>query len=334
MVGGFVLLTFVNGANDIFKGVATLFGGGVASYRTALAWAIATTVLGCLAAYWVAGGLAMLFSGKGVVPDAIVGNPAFLAAATLAAGSTVLLATRLGIPVSTTHALVGGLMGAGAAAAPGLVAYGAAATRFAVPLAVSPLIPVVLVGLVVPMLAPVVARATEAWRWRAAGAGRRVFPGTGTSGDALHFLSAGIVGFARGMNDTPKLVGIIMFLPLIKDGALGTAPAFVAAAVLMAAGAFQTRRVAETLSRRITPIRASDGAMANATTSALVVGASVLALPVSTTHVSVGAIFGLGVASGKADLRILGTIVGAWCLTLPLAAGLGALAWLAFEARF
>lgn len=110
-------LAYANGANDNFKGVATLYGSGAARYRTALLWATLTTLGGSLMALALAKGLIQTFSAKGLVPPQLAAAHAFLAAAALGAMGTVLLATRLGLPVSTTHALTGTLVGAGLVAA-------------------------------------------------------------------------------------------------------------------------------------------------------------------------------------------------------------------------
>src|SRR3954454_10776781 len=112
-----LFLAYSNGANDNFKGVATLFGSGTASYRTALVWATITTLGGSLCALLLAQGLIETFKGRGLVPDAVTTQARFLLAVSLAGAGTVLLATRVGMPVSTTHALTGGLVGAGVLAA-------------------------------------------------------------------------------------------------------------------------------------------------------------------------------------------------------------------------
>src|SRR5688500_13847943 len=104
---GVLLLAFSNGANDNFKGVSTLFGSGTTNYRRALIWATVTTLAGSLLALGVARGLVQTFTGKGLVADRVTSEPAFLTAVSLGAALTVLLATRLGLPVSTTHALTG-----------------------------------------------------------------------------------------------------------------------------------------------------------------------------------------------------------------------------------
>src|SRR6188472_3350606 len=75
-----VVLAYSNGANDNFKGVATLFGSGTCGYRTALVWATITTLAGSLLALVLAAQLAKAFSGKGLVPDAVIQEPTFLLA--------------------------------------------------------------------------------------------------------------------------------------------------------------------------------------------------------------------------------------------------------------
>ena len=109
------LLAWSNGANDNFKGVASLYGSRTCGYRTALAWATATTFAGSVAALFLAQELVARFSGRGLVPDALVTSPAFVLAVATGAGVTVLLATRFGFPISTTHGLTGALVGAGLA---------------------------------------------------------------------------------------------------------------------------------------------------------------------------------------------------------------------------
>jgi PiT family inorganic phosphate transporter len=105
----------------------------------------------------------------------------------------------------------------------------------------------------------------------------------------------------------------------------------VAVAVVMAIGGLlNARKVAETMSRKITAMNHGQGFTANLTTAILVVFASLFGLPVSTTHVSVGSLFGIGLTTGKANLRVMNAIVLSWLLTLPCAAILaGFVYWLA-----
>ena len=100
-----LLLTYSNGANDNFKGVATLWGSGTLAYRPALILATVATFAGSICSYFFAEELIKNFSGKGLVPDDIIQSVDFILAVALAAGATVLLATRLGYHMSTNHRL-------------------------------------------------------------------------------------------------------------------------------------------------------------------------------------------------------------------------------------
>jgi hypothetical protein len=134
-----LVLAFANGSNDNFKAVATLYGSGAMGYRAALRLATGAQIAGSLASVVIAGTLLKAFSGKGLVPADVVANPAFLMSVGVGAAVSVLLATRLGLPVSTTHALIGVLVGAGIALE-GNVAWGALGRGFFLPLLVSPLL--------------------------------------------------------------------------------------------------------------------------------------------------------------------------------------------------
>src|SRR6266542_575778 len=103
---------------------------------------------------------------------------------------------------------------------------------------------------------------------------------------------------------------------------------FAAVATTIAVGGLlSARRVAETMSHKITAMNHGQGFTANLTTAILVVLASLFGLPVSTTHVSVGSLFGIGVTTGKANLRTVNAIVLSWLVTLPCAAIIGAITY-------
>src|SRR5438132_445990 len=86
-----LFLAYSNGANDNFKGVASLYGSRTCGYRTAITWATVTTAAGSIAAIFLAQSLLKRFSGKGLVPDVLTTQPQFLLAVALAAGATVIL---------------------------------------------------------------------------------------------------------------------------------------------------------------------------------------------------------------------------------------------------
>jgi inorganic phosphate transporter, PiT family len=351
-----LLLAWSNGSNDNFKGVATLYGSGTASYKRALAWATATQIAGSLLASALAAGLVAKFSARGLVPDAIASTPAFLGAAALGGGATVLIATLVGLPISTTHALTGALVGAGLVAGGG-VNHGVLGKSFFVPLLVSPLLAFVLCAALYPMasysrkrlgieaqscvcigeeIVPLARAggAAEGERVQlalAAGAscvnryqGRVVGVSAQRALDVFHFVSAGAVCFARGLNDTPKIVAL-----LVGAKAIGADVGLVSVGVAMAmGGVIGARRVAETMAKKITTLNAGQGLVSSVVTAVLVIFASRLSLPVSTTHVSNGGLFGIGAVTGTAKWKTIGAILLAWVTTLPLGAALGALGFL------
>lgn len=351
-----LFLAWSNGANDNFKGVATLLGSRTLGARAALLWGTVTTLAGSLLAVALSGELARAFSGRGIVPDALVGEPALLLATGTGAAIVVMAATVLRLPVSTTHALVGGLAGAGwAAAGSGALEWGTLGMAFAVPLALSPFVAAAGVGLLYPVMKRLRTRTdlgeTDMLELRRSVGGsvgdeaallmaktatdRRLAEGRSAAIaldpvrtvfgvqarrllDGLHMLSGGAVSFARGLNDTPKIAALLM-----ATGVTGTAAAMACVGAGMAAGALlQALRVGRTMSEEITPMNAGQGFTANVVTAALVLGASRFGLPVSTTHVSVGSLFGLGASTGGLVRKTCRRILLAWVATLPLAFGL------------
>src|SRR5438034_6947603 len=137
-------LAYSNGANDNFKGVASLYGCRAASYRTAITWATMTTFAGSIASIFLAQALLKRFSGKGLVPETLVGSEQFLLAVALGAAITVILATLLGFPISTTHGLTGAIAGSGLVAVGTGVNFGALGKGFVLPLLLSPILAIVL----------------------------------------------------------------------------------------------------------------------------------------------------------------------------------------------
>ncbi len=353
-------LAYSNGANDNFKGVASLFGSRTSSYRTAISWATVTTFAGSIMSIFLAQTLLKKFSGKGIVPEHFVGSEHFLLAVATGAGLTVITATLAGFPISTTHALTGAIIGCGVVAAGSEINLAALEKGFVLPLLLSPVLAIAVAGTLYILLHAIriATGVTKEWcicvgaeqhvvaipqpfsavalrsvgstitlsvdeqgncRERYAGS----FLGFGSQQimDAAHFLSAGTVSFARGLNDTPKIVALL-FLWKALDIRWG----FAAVAVTMAVGGLlNARRVAETISEKITAMNHGQGFTANLTTAILVVVASLFGLPVSTTHVSVGSLFGIGLTTGKANVRTMSAIVFSWLITLPCAAILAGL---------
>ena len=300
-------VAFANGANANFKGVASLFGSGTTRYGTAVAWSTLATAAGCLAAAWTAHGLLAAFSGKGLVPDGLVADPRFLLSVASGAGLANLLATVLGFPVSTTHLLVGGLLGAGLADQPSNVDFRRLWEAFVRPLLLAPVLALAVGGI----LHRILRRLGLAPDRR-----HRVL-------DVLHFLSAGAVCFSRGLNDAPKMAAL-----LVGVAGLGVRPSLLTVLVLMAAGGLlAARRVAETLAHGITGMNPGEGLSANLATAVLTTTASLHGLPVSTTHVSVGALLGIGITTRQTRWKTAIPVLLAWVATLPCAALMSALFW-------
>ena len=358
---------YANGGNDNFKGVATLYGANVASYKKAIIIATCAGFSGCVASIFLAEGLVKAFSGRGLVPDAVAASPIFLLSVAAGAGATVILASLLGFPVSTTHGLTGALVGAGLLAAGDRLDLVVLGSTFFLPLLVSPAISVFLTillyrlaraittragitkqscvciapgqfvpaaayyadsgafaqtierpNVVVPMVCVATGRApacTEKYSGSVLGLTAQKLI------DSVHYISAAAVCFARGLNDTPKIVGLLF---VVKS--LNLHVATLAIAVAMAIGGLvNARKVAETMSKKISRMNDGQALTANLATAFLVVFSSRLGVPVSTTHVSVGAISGIGIVNGSADKSVIGAILLSWTLTLPIAAAISAL---------
>lgn len=359
-----LFLAYSNGANDNFKGVASLYGSRTCGYWAALSWATAATLSGSITAVFVAETLLKTFSGKGLVPDVFTGSPPFLFAVAVGAGATVILATLTGFPISTTHGLTGALLGAGFAAAGSQVNLAMLGKAFVLPLLLSPLLALAVGGaiylglrelrrrveggkqicvcvgnemqevtlpqpdgvLAAQALPKLSVRVDDMELCAQRYAGRFLGLDAARLVDAVHFLSAGAVSFARGLNDTPKIAALLLVLPVlnIRWGM------FAVAVVMAMGGLLQARKVADTMAHKITAMNAGQAFSANLATALLVTTASVHGLPVSTTHVSVGSLLGIGAVTRQAKWRTAAGIVLSWVITLPCAAIVaGIVFWLA-----
>lgn len=347
-------LAYTNGANDNFKGVATLFGSRTVQYKQAIWWATFTTFAGSLASLFFAYGIVSTFSGKGLVPQNIALSPEFLASVAVGSALAVMAATVTGFPISTTHSLTGALIGAGFIAIGTQVNFAVLRSTFFLPLLLSPVISMLFGGVLYYIFHGIRTRSGITKEWCVcAGTQKKLVPshepaaslsascGTTLTAaidtekncqeiykghflgmncqtllDYLHFCSAGVVSFARGLNDTPKIVALLL---LIK--CLPISWGILAIAVGMAAGGLlSARKVAETMSNKITHLNHGQGFTANLATSILVICASKFGIPVSTTHVSVGSLFGIGIITRRMNTRVILEILLSWFITLPAAA--------------
>jgi inorganic phosphate transporter, PiT family len=348
------LLSFANGANDNFKGVATLWGAGLATYRRAIAWATGFTILGSLAAIWLGSGLAAKFNGATLLPNTISGQLPFLAAVALGAGATVLLAAGLGLPISTTHSLTGALVGAAVSAAGFSEAMIADWTKgLILPLLFSPVIALtwtaglqvlatrfkghtgtrecicideskrLAIATVPAMFSSVTVPASMRWAPAAeCDTGEEIVRLDIVRG--THWLSCAAISFARGLNDTPKIAAVL-FVATVAAVKLDY---LFAALAIAAGGVLAATRVARTISKKITPMAPSEAVTANLVSAALIMLASSFALPVSATHITSGSIFGIGLLRRhEADWGKVREIVLSWIATLPLAAALGLMSY-------
>lgn len=349
-------LAFSNGANDSFKGVATLFGSKTISFKKALTWATITTFFGSICSIFLAKGILKNFSGKGLVPDELLLNPNFAIAIALGAALTVFLATKIGMPISTTHALVGGLFGVGMIAVGTGFNFQKLIDSFVIPLLLSPIAAAIIaivfytifsksrkaLGITKKSCICLIESNTFSTSCDHYSAVANIENNliiqnckintenydnaiVGISSqkivDMFHFITAGTVGFARGLNDTPKIAGILLVI-----GSINANWFLVLVTIVMAIGGIlNAKKVAQTMSEKITPMNSGQGFTANFVTSILVLLASLFSLPVSTTHVSVGSIFGIGAVNKTADRKMIFKIISSWVLTLPCSAILSAL---------
>lgn len=363
-----LFVAYANGANDNFKGVSTLYGSGTLGYRGALVLATTAQISGSIASVFLADTLVKAFSGKGLVPAEISASAPFLTSVGLGASATVMLATVLGFPISTTHALTGALVGAALIANAGSVDIGVLGQSFFLPLLTSPVlaavtcaplywlahqmvlrqgltrdscvcleppsVPVVAAFTDTPVLVPNATIAPSVVTGTVASCERnKSYDGhlIGVSAqsvvDTLHYLSAFALCFARGLNDTPKIFALLFASSLMQ----AEISLSLIAAVMAVGGWLQSRKVAEKMSHEITPMNEGQALMANLVASIYVIGASKLGMPVSTTHVTVGAITGVGLVRGTARLGVIRNILLSWVLTLPIAAMIGAISYAALR---
>lgn len=344
LIAAALFVAFSNGANDNFKGFATVWGSDTLNYRQALTLATIATVAGTLASLILAESLAQQFSGKGLVPDAVASTPLFVISVATGAAVTVFFATRLGFPVSTTHALIGGLVGAGLAQGGGAIHFDRLASAFLLPLLVSPILAAALGVLAYRLfrsrpagkdcaclVAPVqqmmpAAEGTLVNRFSTpsillasdAACEHLQAPvrlSVSRTMDRLHVMSAMSICFARAVNDTPKLTAL-----LLAAGLLNAQVSIAAIGVAMAAGGILfARPVAETMSRRVTRMDHAQGLAANLIAAILVLFASKLGMSVSTTHVAIGSIAAVGAGAKTLDWHALRNVLLSWVVTLPLA---------------
>jgi PiT family inorganic phosphate transporter len=302
----------------------------------------------------------------GLVQTSTIIEPAATLAVLTGAMAWVLFASHTGLPVSTTHALTGAIVGTGfvAFAGEGLI-WSAIGKKIVLPLLFSPF----LAFTVSLLIHPAVRALARKWEGAclcampasralvaidAHGGTRTLFQTTsfgspvmavpsqcdraGLQGlvvglDTIHWISSGLASFARGTNDAPKIVAILLLgsATTAWPSASSQLAAFGGVALAMGLGSyFGGLRVTEVLAEKVTRMDHSEGLSANLTTSLLVLVSGTLGLPVSTTHVSSSAIIGIGLLKGWNSVRwttVRGMVL-AWVVTLPASALLACIAYL------
>jgi len=357
-------VAFFNGANDISKGVATLSGSGLCTTQSALRWGAFWTAAGGLTALLIASALLKVFS-DGILSADLPITIHFSIA--VAAGITgwVFLATRVGMPVSTTHSIVGALCGPVVMALdPSKVLWFSLGHKVLLPLLFSPLIALLLTLLLYRGGYRLFARLSRycfclerkgELCYNESSESALVFSNKSVDtavevgtiercgenlhepirvnvNDAAHWLSSGLISFARGLNDTPKIVAI-MFVSATFVASEVTVITLLAVLAMALGGYWKGIKVTETLSRKVTGMDRNDSVIANLVTALLVVVASRYGVPVSTTHVSSSSIIGIGLRrdGGGIKRRVLYEMLLAWIVTLPVAGIISGLVYIVFS---
>jgi inorganic phosphate transporter, PiT family len=307
---------FTNGFHDTANAVATSVSTRVLSARGAILMASVLNFAGAFISTSVAKTI-----GTDVAARSALTQGAVLAAL-LAAISWNLLTWYFGLPSSSSHALIGGLIGAAVMQSPlhfGAL-KGAGILKIVLSLVISPV-----AGFLIAYPLSVVLlwvfrgftphRVTDVTSW-------------------MQRLSAAFVAFSHGSNDAQKTMGVITAAVLAYEGAPVSAqfhvPVWVIALSATAMGlgtSFGGWRIIRTLGMRVVKLRPIDGFAAEATSGAIIQAATAFGLPVSTTHVIAGSVMGVGARHRLSAVRwgVAGNMVTAWIMTGPITAVLAAL---------
>jgi inorganic phosphate transporter, PiT family len=308
---------FTNGFHDTANAVATSISTRAMPPRVAVAFSAILNFVGAFISLKVATTIA-----SGIVATSAT-TTTVVFAALIGGIAWNLITWWLGLPSSSSHALIGGLVGAAwAAAGAGAVQVSGIVDKVIVPAVVSP------------TLAFGAAWALIVVVYRVMGRRR---PGTVTRGFRLgQVLSSGLLSISHGTNDGQKTMGVIT-LALVAEGAIPAAHVqvptwvIVASATAMGLGTYAGGwRIIRTTGMRIIKMDPSQGFAAQSAGAAAILAASHYGFPISTTHVINGGVIGAGAAKRLSAVRwgVAGNIVVAWMLTLPAAAVVSAAAWL------
>jgi PiT family inorganic phosphate transporter len=311
-----LLFDFLNGMNDAANSVATIVSTRVLSPRLAVAWAAFFNVIAVLFF-----GLHVAKTiGKGVIDPSIVSNEMLLATL-IGAILWTHACTHVGLPISVSHALVGGLMGAGFAAAGADALQMRGLLKILAFIVISPMLGMFLgYWLMIALY----------WICR-----RQNPPTVNRWFRRLQLFSAAIYSLGHGGNDAQKTMGIIALL-LYSNGYLGTefhVPIWVMITCHLAIGLGTLAggwKVIRTLGMKMTKLKPIHGFAAETAAATSIIFSSVLGMPVSTTHTITGSIIGVGATSKLSAVRwgVAINIVWAWVLTIP---GSALVSWALYE---
>jgi inorganic phosphate transporter, PiT family len=305
-----VAFDYINGFHDAANAVATVVSTGVLPLRTAILLAAMLNFAGALTGTAVAATI-----GKGLIEPGTVTQVVVLSAL-LGAICWNLLTWYFGIPSSSSHALVGGLVGSAIAHAGPHSIQSNGLLRVVKSLLASPVI-----GFGIGFSLMIVIM----WTCRRSNPSRmsRIFR-------RLQIVSAGLMAISHGSNDAQKTMGIIaMSLALYSGGSNATAHfrvplwVMVACAVAMGAGTMAGGiRIIKTMGTKIIDLKPIHGFAAETSAAVTILAASHLGMPVSTTHVISGAIMGVGASQRVSAVRwgVTARIAWAWVLTIPISA--------------
>jgi PiT family inorganic phosphate transporter len=314
---------FMNGFHDAANSIATVVSTGVLKPQTAVLFAAFFNVV----AIFVFQLKVAATVGKGIVDSDVV-DQYVVFGALIGAISWNLVTWWYGIPSSSSHALIGGIVGATVAkAGTGKLVLGGV-MKTVLFIVVSPALGFVLAALLMVAVAWICRRTSplrvDNWFRR------------------LQLLSAGLYSLGHGGNDAQKTIGIIWML-LIASGSVAAAstspPAWVIWCCYTAIGAgtlFGGWRIVKTMGQRITKLKPVGGFCAETGGALTLFMATALGVPVSTTHTITGAIVGVGAVRNASKVRwgVAGNIVWAWVLTIPASAAVAALAYFAGKMLF
>ncbi len=305
---------FMNGFHDAANSIATVVSTGVLKPWQAVLWAAFFNVV---AIFFFHLSVAATV-GKGIIDPAFVDNQVIFGAL-IGAIAWNLITWYYGIPSSSSHALIGGMIGAALAKAGTAPLLAPGIIKTASFIFVSPLLGMLLGSLLMVAVSWICFRQTprrvDKWFRR------------------LQLLSSAAYSMGHGGNDAQKTMGIIWLL-LIAGGVTTKdhLPTWVVVSCFIAIGAgtmFGGWRIVKTMGQRITKLKPVGGFAAETGGAITLFMATFLGIPVSTTHTITGAIIGVGAAQRTAAVRwgVAGNIVIAWLLTIPASAGIAALAW-------